>query len=74
MIKFEIGKTYYCQLADRVLTFTTTKRTRCYLFFVSDETGAEYKYKVKVVAPEKESECFEPYETIPYFNAKGDKN
>lgn len=67
MIKFEIGKTYYCQLADRVLTFTTTKRTRCYLFFVSNETGAEYKYKVKVITPSNNSES---YEMIPYFNAK----
>lgn len=73
MKQFEIGKTYYCKLADRVLAFTTTKRTRCYLFFVSNETGAEYKYKVKVIAPQKESEHFEPYEAVPYFNAKCDK-
>ena len=46
---FEVGKTYYCVMASETRSYTVTKRTKDFLFYVDAETGEQYRN-----APEEE--------------------
>ena len=60
---FEVGKTYYCVMTSETRSYTVTKRTKDFLFYVDAETGEQYRRKVRMIAG---------VETINWFDANDD--